>query len=509
MSRIRRGRSNIVFNDETRLFVQNINKSPCDKSFDYHSCIVLADVTLSKSDNEKHYYPSPLKYDEFLVLAALPGLPNPGTSGLETNFTTENSVLGKYFKTKCTFDMQVHMGKCATKPSDFSTFDKALIFKDVVVDGYTVRNVMTATQGDRNPVTESLDFTFEKMYEVTKPNFILYESDVVGAGPILESFTFCNDSRCDLCVGTTGKYFVQILECGEECHTARVIYTLDNGDTWRVKHLNLCDDILCEQNVNSNIIIDANLGNIAYVHLNPSLGNSINQIVNNSIDYFATSVLLGGEILKGFTKYNTTFYLGTNGRLLISNYDGRNRLINNVFDISRNLLSIHSLDGENFVIGSENGRVYVGNIDNEVQSMVIPNGGNIHAIEMISDCSFIAATGESGGILMQNGVPTRVKGIRGAITKFAFFNEDIGYATSVNGTTNYIWQTVDGGKNWQALDTTLPSTYVITTLTICDFDHNVISIAGRKMSSPVSIADMLDPLLKWDCLGTGFVLLSK
>lgn len=501
-----RRRSKIVINDETRLFIQDVSQPACNKDFNYHSCIVLGDISQAKSDTTKHYYPSDTHYDQFKVYATIPGLPQPGSSSLETNFTSDASILGQYYRTKCLFDMHVHMGKCSN-PTDFSKFEKCIIFKDVHVDNYTIRSPMTARQADRSPVTESLDFTFEQMYEVSKPELYLIESEVVDDGPILESFTFCSDQRCSLCEGTTGRYFIQIVSCGEECAVARVVYTLDNGDTWRVKHINICDDIGCAQFVNGNII--RNGTDLHYVHLNTGLGKTITQIVDNSVETIPVTSLMNTQILRGHTKYTTAFYIGTNGRIYISNADGFRRIIHSKLDITTDILSIHSLNGIDFVAGSQDGKVYIGNVDGEIESLVIPNAGNIYNVEMISECSFIASTGTSGGVLFRGGKMTRIKGIRGAITKFAFFNEDIGYASSISGNTVYFWQTVDGGKNWQELNQTLPTNYVVTSLTVCDLDYNVITIAGRKMSSAVSVNDVLNPELDWNCLGEGFVVFSK
>lgn len=500
-----RRKSNIVINDETRLFIQDLGASACDKVYNYHSCVAMSDITLSKSQSNKVYEPSSERYDEFILFANLVGKPEPGTSSLQTNYTLSNSVFQKYFTTNCTFDMQVHIGKCETSPSEFAKFDKALIFKDVTVTQYNIGSLMTLSSSNRSPVTEALDFTFEKMYEVTKPEFTLIENAILSAGPLIDGFTFCSDKRCSLCVGTTGRYFLQFAECGEECSVARVVYTLDNGNTWRVKPLNICETITCNQFVNRNIIIVD--GENFYLHIDPSLGKTINQIIDNSVDTFPNSLLIGTELLNAFTKYNVSFYVGTNGRIFVSEYGVYKRLVNSELDVSRDIFSIHSIDGINFVAGSE-GRIYVGTTSNSIMTMHLPSGGNVYAIEMISDCSFIASTGLSGGVLLKNGRLTKIKGIRGAITKFAFFNEDIGYASSVNNNQVLLWQTVDGGKNWQELSTRLPGNYVITSITICDLDHNVISIAGRKMDTVVPVNDLFNININWNCQGEGFVLLA-
>ena len=507
MSRIKRRRSNLVINDETRLFIGSL-ESLCEKSYDYHSCIILDGVSLNKSEVEIEYIPSDRHYDKFDIYAQMPGFVQPGTSSLNTNFTLDNSVLGKYFNTNCSFDMQVHIGKCSTKPSEFALFDKAIIFKNVSINSYNIDSIMSGKKTDVAPITESVNFSFEKMFEVSKPTFVEQISDIVAAGPIIDSFVFCNDSRCNLCVGMTGKYYVQLVVCGDECNQLRVIYTLDNGKTWRTKPINICNSIECHhsQFVNTNIV--SNTSSIYYLGLNQSAGKTIPQIIDNSMDVFAKSLMVGTDLINAFTKYNTTFFVGTNGRIFVSEYGIFKRLINTQLDITKDIFTIHSIDGENFIAGSENGRIYIGTVSNSIESLTIPNSGNVYAVAMISNCSFIASTGSTGAVLFTNGRISKVKGIRGTITKFAFFNEDIGYASSIVGNSVYFWQTVNGGKDWQQLDTVLSTNYVVTTIEICELNHNVISIAGRKMETAVSTEDATDPSILWDCQGQGFILFS-
>lgn len=506
MTRLKRRKSNIVINDETRLFIQDLS-SNCERSFDYHSCITLDNINLTKSDAAKEYIPSATHYDKFDVVTVLPGAIQPGTSSLNTNFTLDSSTLAKYFETKCLFDMQIHIGKCSTKPSDFALFDKALIFKGVSINAYNIESVMSSNQTEVAPITETVNFGFETFFEVPKPTFIEQNNDIISDGPIIDSFVFCNDVRCNLCAGMTGKYYVQLVKCGEECSLLRIIYTLDNGRTWRVKPINICDSIGCNQFVNTNIVFDNS--NFYYLGLHPSAGRTVPSIIDNSMDVFPKSLAVGSSLIKAFTKYNTTFYTGTHGRIFVSEFGVVKRLINTQLDISKDIYSIHSIDGENFVAGSEDGKIYIGTINNSIKSLTIPNAGNVYSVAMINNCSFIASTGTTGGVLFVNGRLSKTKGIRGIITKFSFFNEDIGYASSITTNTVNFWQTVDGGKNWQQLDTVLPTNYIVTTIEVCEFNHKIITIAGRKLDYPLSVEDAINPSLTWDCQGEGFILFSS
>src|SRR5690606_13869854 len=134
-----------------------------------------------------------------------------------------------------------------------------------------------------------------------------------------------------------------------------------------------------------------------------SAGKTIPQIIDNSMDVFAKSLMVGTDLINAFTKYNTTFFVGTNGRIFVSEYGIFKRLINTQLDITKDIFTIHSIDGENFIAGSENGRIYIGTVSNSIESLTIPNSGNVYAVAMISECSFIASTGSTGAVIFANG----------------------------------------------------------------------------------------------------------
>lgn len=504
---MRRSKRNIVINDETRLFIQSLNEPACNKEFNYHSCVSLGDVRVSKTETQRQYRQSDTRYDSYEMYDKLTGYIQPGSSTLSTNYPYEQSVLDRYFKSNCLFDMQVHFGKCENTPGNFAKFDKAMIFKGVELTSYGISALIASDSASRSKVTESTDFTFDTMYEVSRPNFILFEENIINDGPIIDSFTFCGDGLCIDCIGGNARYFVQLVSCGDDCQLVRVIYTNDLGNTWRVHNINICDAITCNQNVNTNLI--ENGDDIYYFGLNFSLGRTLHQILNNSLNLIESSQIVNTDINRAFQKYNTIFYVGNHGRIFISEDGNFNRIIHPKLSVANDILSIHSLNGSNFIAGSDDGKIFFGDTDGNIDYLVIPNSGNVNAVEMISDCSYVASTGLSGGVTIRSGKVERMKSIHGTITKFAFFNEDIGYSVSVSGNRNHIWQTVDGGKHWQEVDNYLSTNYVITAFNICSTNHNILTIAGRKMESSVTIEEMLNLQLNWDCLGSGFIYMTK
>lgn len=497
----------IVINDHTRLFIEQ-DTIACADIYDYHSCVVLGNVTMPKPQDEIVYCPDPGMANKFTILGRVEGERGQGSSDLVTNLTTAKSILRKYYDKRCSFKMQVHMGECDS-PSNFAKFDKALLFSGVEITDYAISNPMTGTQADRSAVTESASFSFEEMLEVTQPEFIEFTSGIVKAGPILDSFTFCGDYTCSLCEGHAGRYFVQLLSCGSElepCNRMRVIYTKDEGRTWNISNIAICDSLSCEQPVNRNVTEDSD----KYFHssIDYAYATSTIAIIERGVKTLDKTLLTGNAILRAYTKDGTAFFVGENGRFFVSRHGITTRLVNTVLEVSKDILSIDSRDGYEFVAGAEDGVTYYGNIDNEITSIILPTTNPIHQIAKINDCSYVTSNGSDGGFLYTDGKVEKMGAIHGTITRFKFYNEDIGYATTLLRDVNYIWQTVDGGQNWQRLETTLDASYVITSISICPINHNLISIAGRKLPTVVLEADHIDPFKLWDCEGEGFVIMA-
>lgn len=497
--RLRRTKQTVL-NDKTRLFIQSLDTP--DKEYHYHSCVGISDISIPKPDKQVEYCASSNEYNQFDILAVFTSGEERGTSSLQTNYTLSRSALKKYADTSCLFDMQIHIGEC-DKPNNFARFDKALIFKNVEIDNYTLSSVFSATQSERAPITENVSFNFEKMIEVSHPNFIMEADISMQDGQIIDSFTFCGN--CNLC-NTTGRYFIQLLTCDELESFVRIIYTLDNGDSWKVIPYELLLTIPCSQYGHSNVIQDAD--NFYAIHLINFHNKTFSQTVNDSLFTIPKSILSGNLLYTSIEKNGIVWFAGTGARIYYFLDNEYERLTHTNLNLISDILSIDSYNGLDFVAGSHNGRFYYGEIDGDVTEILLPTANPVYAIHAISETRFVMSNGLSGGWCYYDGVFTRMKNIYGAITKFAFFDADIGYAISVTANQNLLWQTVDGGKSWQTMELTLDLSHIVTTVTICQDDHNMITIAGRKLSATETQANILDPTLMLPCTDESFVYLA-
>lgn len=501
MRRLRHNNNKVVINDNTRLFIEDIDKG----NYQYHSCATLADIAQPKNAHTNYYCASPTKTDDYIIVAQVHNSENqPGSTAISTNFTKEKSFLKRYFDSKCKFNFQLHISGC-DNPNDFNNFDKALLFYGVEATNYAITAPMAGVQQNRNVITENIDVSFDKMLEIYKPNFVLFDTSIVSDGPIIDSFTFCEDSRCALCTGGNGRYFVQLLSCGDDCQRLRIIYTLNNGMNWNVYNIPNCETIGCTQNINTNIVYDVN--NLFSVHINALSYSSITDTIRKNISIIPKSEFSSYTIFDSFNVNATGFYVGESGRLFIEKSGIIERKINAVLSVNDTLYSVHSYDGDSYIIGASSGTFYIGNLENDfLLRLSLPVSTNIKKVYALSNGNFLLTTSTNGGYVYENSKLNKMVNLNGVVTALDF-NDDVGYAASLLNGRIHFWQSVDGGKSWANLGMNLSNHYIVSTVSVCQNNPNIISMAGRKMNTPVSNNDALNPLLDWNCEGNGFVLL--
>lgn len=494
MSKIRSKR--IVINHNARLFIQD--GKACFDPYTYHSCLGISDINLPKTPSVVEYCASDTQFNQFIESTRILGDIEPGDTTIATNFSSDASVLKTLFDSNCRFKMQIHIGFCQ-HPQQFAEYDKALCFYDVELTNYSISPLIVTSSADREVVTETADLTFSKVIEVTLPNFNFLSGNLISDGPIIDSFIFCEE-YCQNCYGNEGIYLVQLVSCDVDCVRLRVIYSKD-GVTWNVVNANLCDTIPCAQLINTNIAQDDNFFyNIAIEYLKFP---SVHKIVNTSFSKLNKTLLFGNKILGAKTKNDTIFYYGESGRLFVDSGSGFTRMIDSHLDISTDLLSLDTQDGINFVIGATNNRLYTGT-SQEISMIALPFTGDVRFVKIIEENKFLLST-NTETYLYCNGRVRKPSGIFGAIVDGDFYNEDIGCCVTVASSGIFFWQTIDGGFTWKQTYT-LTRDYVVTTVKICPTNHNKIIVSGRKMPTVVTVSDYLNPILLWDCTGTGFTL---
>jgi hypothetical protein len=486
---------NVVLNSETRLFIEDLsNRDCCCRDYTYYSCVAVGDISQQHPERAKIWCPDESTYDKFTIVATVAGEETDGSFSLVTDMPFDQSVLKKYYDRNCAFNAQIHIGVC-DNPANFNTFEKALILKNVRLNSYGISTITARNRASIAQLVETADCTFETLTEVRRPTFTLYETAIIAAGPVVDSFSYC-DSACCVCDKWPGHYYVQLVDNGVT-QEARLIYTDDNGLTFTSP--STLSTVPLTHLISSNVITD---GTLFYA-------------LGLDAAYGTTQAALVSDALKTITSANNLITYDTYGNeILIGGYNGTLYRYNTIEDsatlittnVITELISISTLDGESYVIGTTQGNVLFGTDDALSSIVVDANLNPIHKVVMLSDCSFLAAAGIDGGYRYCDGTIEKLCGINGAITAFSNFIDGVGYAASNTGNGITIWLTVDSGNSWLAVDTQLSTDYYVNTISMCE---STITASGSKDSGFTSQADQIRYDLQWNGLGTGFALIAK
>lgn len=517
MARLRRRKnSNVVINNQTRLFLKRAQKNCCCSDYTYHSCISIGDLSKNKAERQKIYCPSPTLYNEFEVIAELTNNESSGSGSFSTNYSLGNSVLESLYAEGCLFDAQIHIGRCSD-PSDFAQFEQLIMLQGVEVTNYNLSNLFAKEASEEGVVTESVDFNFETMYSYFVPKPTLNVASILGDGPIIDSFTTC-DKNCCLCPNTSGTYLVQLVQCNTDCGCSgpcikpRILYQTENN-RWRVFPLSYCDEIDCTTPVNRNVMQGGGGTSFNYVYLNGNYSSSIRTTLSNSLVSIPSSALPPNEKLISADGCDNTVILVGNTNIVI--YDTATK----TYEVLRNrtlpLIGINYSDVDicddcsTAYISADNGRVIKLDLEtNLAETNYINNGiGVVHHIQAISCCSFLAAV-EDDLYYVCNGETTKSANILGTVTALYSVDGDIVYAATIFHGINMLWMSADGGRSFISIHESDESGNVISNISACISDPSMVNFGGYFNSNGVTEADFQTSSIPWACQTFDGVLIN-
>lgn len=488
---------NLVINDHVRLFLLDNAGDCCCGTYGYHSCIGIGDISRSKGSRNKIYCPSDEKYGEFDIVQSFEGEQADGTISFNTHYTYSKSQLEKMYDRECLFTAQIHFGSC-TSPDNFSEFEKVIILSGVSVNSYGLSNLFASQPSERNAVNESVEATFYDMCTVVKPSFGQQFDDVLNAGPIIDSFAFCDDECC-LCPDGSGIYHVQLVDCGTDCTRVRIIYNNDCNN-WQAVNHPACDGLGCNQNVNKNLISDND--GYHYIHLNGSFSDNVFSTLSNAKYTIPVTALLNNStLLAADGQGNKIVFVGENGYVFVYNISSGvyEQFTHTDLPLNETFCAVKICSDDNcqFVVGGESGQVFHWDGTN-LNTHSFNTIAQVHHVAMPSCCSILASI-EDTTYISCNGNVTETN-LMGYVTAIEFANQHVGYAVSQLNGSAFVSMSVDGGNTWAVIDSGLDNDAVYTSISICNEDLSQIIIGGQ--SGAVSDTEAIDCTRNWGCDGS-------
>lgn len=222
-----------VKNTQSRVFVIE-GRARGDHRPDYESSLRMTGVSQDFGDITRIESPDPYNYGKFEEIGSTRGETGRPTAGLEGRYAMElKSALMKLATDGCAVDVQLHFGRC-TDPSDFNTFEKALVLEQAYLTNFSTEDLGALSSGDEAVVNESSDISAKMMYEVLKMNFGAKAGEIVTNEVI--DVTICDAASCGDCDEESdgcNKIFAISLQAGGSPSTpADIIFSLDKGVTW-------------------------------------------------------------------------------------------------------------------------------------------------------------------------------------------------------------------------------------------------------------------------------------
>jgi photosystem II stability/assembly factor-like uncharacterized protein len=475
---------------ESRVFLIEGRARP-DHRPSYESCLRMQGVSRSFGDVERVECPDPLSYNNFVQVAEIQGAVENATTTLEGRYAREvKSTLLALANKGCSIDVQLHMGSC-TDPSDFNTFDKALVLEKVRLTSYGTDELGTLQSGDRAAVNETVEISASEMYEIVNLAFAR-QADSIITNEILD-VTVCDSKSCGECETESDgcQRIISISKSagGSPNTSADIVYTIDQGGAWYahdIDTLGVAEDPSAVDCLGSYLVVVSNASNsLHYVEK-----VYIDGVTDPVFTEVATGFVVGGEPNDIYSVGNYAFIVGDMGYVYGCQDPTAGVTVLDAGSATPDTLNaVHALSEDFAVAVGDNGTViYTENGTSWTAVNVRPVG-----VAVSLNCVWVKGesewfVGASNGNLyytFNKGNTWTIKTFSGSgagqVRDIVFATDSVGYlAHSTAAPSGRILRTYDGGYTWNIMPEgsgVLPVNDYVSKLGVCD-DANFVAGVG-------------------------------
>lgn len=483
----------IVTTDKSRVFLAPSGANSLTL-YDYHNSMAMGGLNKTFGEAENVTIPHPTKYRKFIAVDKI-------TTANTSNWTT--SLIGRFLlkkkslllsmaKCESDFDLQCHFGQCVD-PTDFNTFDLAIIFEDARISDYNTDPLGTLDQSGVAAVNETVSINAQNVYYVYNRPFIKVSDAILSTGAITDLVLNKNGDcteGCDDCKEYFGIKLPSTLVGTDIC----IVYSQDNGVTWGQATIDTNAALTTHSYTTYKIATD---GTYVYAFLNESSGNGhmykiqISQILDDSVGTPTFTTLNSTVINDVFNEGKTIIAVGNtaivqkiNGNALTSEV-----ISNNIF--TNNLHAVHGLSTDHFITGGEGGLLLeykLGTGFRRVNIIVTSPTiitETITALCMKNENEWLIGT-HAGTIyitLNKGRTWTLAYQFASCISDIVFPTKNVGYITIKEVG---IFRSIDGGASWielEEIDTTA-DTVALMGVVPCDSDPSKYLAYGVLSTIP-------------------------
>lgn len=149
----------------SRVFVTKLLAGPNNSPQFLAWAVPLANEQ-SFGDAERQTAPSPLQYGAFDDIGEIVSGEERPTIGLRMIYTLSKSELLSLAQRRCTFDLQIHIGKCKDPRDHDRGWDKILAYESARIGSYSTDDLGALSEGDNAQVNEEAEVSGRDMYEI-------------------------------------------------------------------------------------------------------------------------------------------------------------------------------------------------------------------------------------------------------------------------------------------------------------------------------------------------------
>jgi hypothetical protein len=469
----------ILTTDKSRVFLAPSGANSLTL-YDYHNSMVLGGLSKTFGEAENVTIPHPTKYRKFVTVDKIvtANSSNWTSSLIGRFFLKKQSLLMKMAKCESDFDLQCHFGQCVD-PTDFNTFDLAVILEDARINDYNTDPLGTLDQSGVAAVNETVAVSAQNVYYIYNRPFIKISDAILSTGAITDLVLNKNGDcteGCDDCKEYFGIKIPSTLVGTDIC----IVYSQDNGVTWGQATIDTNADLATYSYTTYKIATD---GTYVYAFLNETSGDGhmykiqISQIIDDSVGTPSFTTLNSTVIYDVFNEGKTIIAVGENA--IVQKINGNaltsEVISNNIF--TDTLHAVHGLSTDHFITGGEGGLLLEYKLGTGFRKVTIIIPGpttiteTITSLCMKNENEWLIGTHAGTIYITLNAGRTWTLAYQfsSCISDIVFPTKNVGYITIKEVG---IFRSIDGGASWielEAIDT-LDDTVALMGIVPCDND---------------------------------------